>query len=116
MAGSVVILVRQAGLGVVNAADAAFGVAMFGKFLHALEAQRTRPQAICFYTEGVKLICEGSPVLEALRLLQGMGVKLVACGTCLDYYGLRDKAAVGEIGTMTGIATLLAEARRTITV
>jgi hypothetical protein len=55
-------------------------------FLNIL-SQDTAPGAIAFYGDGVKLACEGSPVLEQLRALAAWGVTLVLCQTCLDYYG-----------------------------
>lgn len=50
---------------------------------------------ICFYTEGVKLACEGSPVLDELASLQQSGVELVLCKTCLDYFGLTSQVRAG---------------------
>lgn len=46
------------------------------------------PGAICFYAEGVKLVCAGSPVLDSLKVLVEKGVHLIACSTCLDFYEL----------------------------
>ena len=31
------------------------------------------PGAICFYTDGVKLVCEGSPILQELLALEAQG-------------------------------------------
>lgn len=61
------------------------------------------PGAICFYTDGVRLVCEGSPVLDRLRTLESRGVHLIICKTCLEAYGLTDKVAVGIIGGMGDI-------------
>ena len=74
------------------------------------------PRAICFYTEGVKLACEGSAVLEELRALEGRGVHLVLCQTCLDYFGLRDKVQVGIVGGMGDIMTAMWQADSVVTV
>ena len=95
-----VVLVTQEGLGRVDPADRQFGVEMFDRFLHAFESQAVQPVCICFYTNGVKLVCEGSPALLGLRLLQGMGVRLVACRTCLEHFQVVDKVAVGEVAGM----------------
>ena len=111
-----VLLVTREGLGQVDPADRPFGLEMFDRFLHALESQAVKPQAICFYTEGVKLICNGSPALLGLRILHGQGVRLVACRTCLEHYGLSDKVAVGEVGGMNDIAGLLTQADSVVTV
>ena len=89
---------------------------MFDRFLHALESQAVKPHAICFYTDGVKLVCEGSPALLGLKILQGQGVRLLACRTCLEHFGLSDKVAVGEVGGMTDIVGLLTEAESVVSV
>jgi len=116
MERKVVVLVRQAGLGEVRPDDQAFGLEMLDLFLHAVEGQAAKLHAMCFYTEGVRLVCEGSPVLASLQLLAGMGVRLVVCGTCLGHFGLSDKVAVGEVGGMKDIVGLLMEAGHVITV
>ena len=111
-----VLLVTREGLGHVNPTDRQFGLEMFDRFLHALESQPVVPHSICFYTDGVKLVCAGSPALLGLRILQGRGVRLVACRTCLEHFQLSGKVAVGEIGTMNDIVGLLTEADSVVTV
>ena len=61
------------------------------------------PGAICFYTSGVKMVVEGSPVLDALQLLEARGVRLIICKTCLDHYGLTERVRVGIFGGMGDI-------------
>ena len=58
---------------------------------------------ICFYADGVKLAVEGSPVLESLRALEARGIRLILCGTCLNWFGLTDRLRVGIVGGMTDI-------------
>ena len=111
-----VLLVTREGLGQVAAADRQFGLEMFDRFLHAFETQPLKPEAICFYTDGVKLVCEGSPALLGLRLLEAQGVRLIACRTCLEHFGLSDKVAAGEVGGMNDIVRLVTEAASVVTV
>ena len=111
-----VLLVTRDGLGQVDPTDRQFGLEMFDRFLHAFESQPIRPHSICFYTEGVKLVCEGSPALLGLRILQGQGVRLVSCRTCLEHFGLTAKVAVGEVGGMNDLVKLLTEADSVVTV
>lgn len=70
-----------------------------GIFL-TLVSQDTSPGVIACYGEGVKLACEGSPVLEQLNSLTAKGVRVILCQTCLDYFGLRESVRVGIIGGM----------------
>lgn len=73
------------------------------------------PAVICFYTEGVKLVVEGSPILETLQALEAKGVRLIVCNTCLNHYNLVDKVQVGIIGGMTDIIEAQWKADRVIT-
>lgn len=112
----VVVLVTREGLGTVRPGDRAFALAMFERFLHTLESQPHKPEAICFYTEGARLVCEGSPVLPALQLIAGLGVDLVVCESCLVEYGLRDKVRIGSVGGMREIVERLLAADSVVSV
>jgi len=72
-------------------------------YLKMLTEENHLPAAILFYAEGVKLCCEGSGVTDSLKQLENKGVKLIACATCLNYYNIKDKLVVGNIGTMADI-------------
>jgi sulfur relay (sulfurtransferase) complex TusBCD TusD component (DsrE family) len=74
------------------------------------------PAVMCFYTDGVRLACEGSPVLEELKAIEAKGIRLVLCQTCLNTYGLVDKVRVGTIGGMADIMTAMWQADSVITV
>ena len=73
-------------------------------FLFALMQQETLPSTILFYNGGASVTCEGSASLDDLRELAKLGVEILTCGTCLNYYGLTDKLRVGEITNMYVIA------------
>jgi intracellular sulfur oxidation DsrE/DsrF family protein len=88
---------------------------MLDNFFHSLEQQPRKPAAICFFTEGVKLVADDSPLLLSLRLLEGLGVRLVVCKSCLAHYGLQDRVAVGQVGGMNDIVGLMAGADKAIT-
>ena len=68
------------------------------------------PKTMLFYNGGAKLTCEGSESLEDLKELKSRGVKILTCGTCLNYYELSDKLAVGEVTNMYDIAEKMAGA------
>ncbi len=85
-----------------------------GKFLGLLIDAKTLPAKVLFYTDGVKLACQGSPVLDPLRTMHSQGVELVLCQTCLDYFGLREKVAVGVIGGMSDIIEAMRQAPKVI--
>jgi intracellular sulfur oxidation DsrE/DsrF family protein len=89
---------------------------MMGVFLRTLDTFPQLPKKILFYTEGVKLVVEGSPVLGELEAWEEKGVRLIACGTCLDYFGLKDQVVVGEVGGMAAILEAMMEAEKVLTV
>ncbi len=75
----------------------------------------TLPGALCFYTDGVKLVVEGSPFLDLLYDLETRGVHLVVCTTCLKHFGLFDSLAVGTGGGMGDILAAQSAAKKVIT-
>ena len=73
-------------------------------FLFAVGQLPQLPKTILFYNGGASLTCEGSPMLEDLKALEAEGVEILTCGTCLNYYGLTEKLAVGGVTNMYVIA------------
>jgi selenium metabolism protein YedF len=92
------------------------GAQLMGSFLRKLCVAPAKPEAILFYNSGVKLLAEGSGVLDALETLAKAGVDLVACGTCCGYYGVADKLAVGRISDMAEIVSRVLETEAVVTV
>lgn len=109
---SIVVCVSREGMG---QAEGELSMRLLGNFLHALETEQKLPTAICFFAEGVRLVLDDSPVLPYLHTLQALGVRLLVCRTCLDYYGVADRVAAGTIGNMAGIVTAMFEADSVIT-
>lgn len=83
-------------------------------FLFALGQLPQLPETVLFYNGGARLTVEGSDSLEDLRALEERGVEILTCGTCLNYYGLTDKLAVGSVTNMYAIAEKLMGAARVI--
>ena len=107
-----VILINKYGMG---NADEALTLKLIATYLHLLLENNYLPAVICFYTEGVKLAVEGSPVLGELRQLEEKKVRLILCSTCLSYYGLTDKIRVGIPGGMNDIIEAQWKAEKVIT-
>ncbi|MBU4555249.1 MAG: DsrE family protein [Actinobacteria bacterium] len=90
--------------------DDALGRVLMRNFVYSVARDANRPAAIMLMHEGVRLACDGSEVLDDLGLLIEQGSAVKVCGTCLDYLGLSDELAVGEVGTMLdGVAAMLAD-------
>jgi selenium metabolism protein YedF len=73
-------------------------------FFHTLGEVEPLPETILFFNTGVKLTCEGSQVLDDLRVLETKGIEMLVCGTCLGYFELTEKLAVGQVSNMYDIA------------
>lgn len=112
-AKSILLQVIHDGMG---AADPALQHTLLRKYLLLLQENHSVPGAICFYTSGVKMVAEGSPVLDVLQALEAHGVRLIICKTCLDYFGLTEKVRVGTVGGMGDIIAAQMLADKVITI
>jgi selenium metabolism protein YedF len=91
--------------------DDDLGALLMRSFLYSLARNEVKPERIVFMNGGVRLTCEGSESIDDLRLLAEAGVQVKSCGTCLDYFRLKDAVVVGEVGTMAGsVETLVGSA------
>ncbi len=106
-----VLVFTRAGLG---EADPGLQGRLAVTFLTLLNEHDLLPAKICFYTDGVRLVCEGSPVLEELKALEDQEVELIICKTCIDYFDLADKVRVGVVGGMADIITAMQQAEKVI--
>ena len=91
------------------------GQALMRNFFYTLGEVETLPDTVIFFNSGVKLVAEGSPVLEGLQALAERGVSILICRTCLEHYDLEDKVAVGEISNMYDIAEAMLNAGKVVT-
>lgn len=92
-----VFLIQSEGLG---RGDGQLGSMLMANFLRLLGDSEDKPGSMIFWNAGVRLVCEGSPVLNRLKLLEEQGVELLACTTCLEHFELTDKLAVGKSTNM----------------
>jgi len=92
------------------------GQLLMGLFLRTLSEMPTPPARLILANAGVKLAVEGSAVLDHLRNIERIGVKIGVCGTCLDYYGLKDKVRVGAVSNLYEVTEQLLAATKVISV
>ncbi len=90
------------------------GKVLIKGFIFAVTQLDTLPRKMLFYNGGATLTTEGSDSLEDLKSLEAQGVEILTCGTCLDYYQLKDKLAVGSVTNMYSIVEAMAEAGKII--
>ena len=111
MSDQTILVFTRNGLG---EAPAELQQKLAAKFLQLNLDANTLPAKIDFYTDGVKLACDGSPVIDELKAMKDRGVELILCSTCLDYFNLRDKVQVGIVGGMPDIIEALSAAGKVI--
>ncbi|MDY6911130.1 MAG: sulfurtransferase-like selenium metabolism protein YedF [Chloroflexota bacterium] len=92
------------------------GAILMKAFLNTLWDYEPRPATLLFINSGVMLTTEGSEVLESLNLLGQEGVEIFSCGTCLEYYGIKDKLMVGKVTNMYETVVSLMNADKVVSV
>ena len=90
------------------------GKVLIKGFIYAVTQLDTLPKKMLFYNGGATLTTEGSDSIEDLKSLEAQGVEILTCGTCLDYYHLKDKLVVGGVTNMYSIVESMAEAGKII--
>lgn len=95
-----------------GAGEPELGATLMRMFIFTLKEVEPPPSAVVFVNSGVRLATEGSPALDDLHELAGRGIEVLSCGTCLDYYGLKELLRVGSVTNMFRIVTLLSTADR----
>lgn len=107
-------LVVAVGSNCMGNGEETLGKTLMKGFLYAVSQLPTLPKTILFYNSGAYLTCTGSDSLEDLKFMEAQGVEIRTCGTCLDFYKLKETLAVGSITNMYAIAETLAAAGKVI--
>jgi intracellular sulfur oxidation DsrE/DsrF family protein len=92
------------------------GATLMGSFLRKLCLSEHPPKEIIFYNSAVKLLAEGSAVLDAIEMLSRKGIGLTACGTCVNYYDLHRLIDPVQVGDMAGIISELTTSPNVVTI
>jgi selenium metabolism protein YedF len=79
-------------------------------FIKAIKDLDILPKKLVFYNNGVKLGTADSSAYDHLKEIESMGVGLLFCGTCVNFYSLQDKIKIGILSNMFEIAQVMASA------
>lgn len=85
-------------------------------FIFSLSELNPPPSKVLFYNSGAYLSCNDSNTIDDLKQLEANGCEILSCGTCINYFGLQDKLAVGKICDMYEIVSAMAEADSVINI
>lgn len=109
-----VLLCTRFGMG--HTDIAALDQKLIVKYFSLILVSTELPAAICFYTDGVRLVTDDSPVLDQLGQLEKKGVRLIVCSTCLEEMGIaQSQVKVGIVGGMPDIIEAQTRADKVIT-
>lgn len=100
----------------IGTGDDELGVILMKAFVYALTQLRPAPTHMVLMNSGVRLAVEGSEHKENLQGLAEYGCAILVCGTCLDFYGLKEKLAVGIISNMYDILEALSASENVISI
>jgi len=90
------------------------GAVLIRAFMHTIAGQAEKPDVMIFYNTGVKLALQESEVLDDLKELAAEGVEMLVCGTCLNYFEVKDRLGVGVVSNMYDIVGTMSKAGRLI--
>ena len=105
--GNIVVAIGSDKMG---CGDEKLGKNLMKAFIYSLSQAEVHPKTMLFYNGGANLTCEGSLSLPDLENLKELGTKIYTCGTCLDFYGLKEKLKVGEVTNMYDIVSTMESA------
>jgi selenium metabolism protein YedF len=83
------------------------GHLLMNNFIKAIKDLDKLPLKMIFYNKGVMVVTNNSPVIDHLRDLEKMGVEMLLCATCVNYYSLEDSIGAGILSNMYTIAEVL---------
>ena len=110
---STMFVITSDGLG---RGDDGLGRRLMMKFVQQLAATTPRPHVVAFYNAGVNLLLPAAPEVDTLKALEADGVDLIACGTCLDHFQIRQGIVTGRVSDMREIVTTMAASERVVVV
>ena len=104
------------GSNLMGSGEEELGKILMKSFIYTVKETTPWPATIVLFNSGVYLTCEDSQVLDDLKSMADEGVEIISCGTCLDYYNIKDKLMVGEIGNMYTIYEKMRNANNTLNI
>ena len=107
-------LVVSIGQNVMGKGSDELGAILIKGFVFSLTQLTPPPSAVLLFNSGVHLAVDGANTVGDLRTLTDLGTLVRICGTCADYYNVKDSLAVGEVTNMYGIVETLAGAASVI--
>ncbi|MBO3444559.1 sulfurtransferase-like selenium metabolism protein YedF [Clostridium sp. CCUG 7971] len=92
------------------------GEVLIKGYIYTLTEAKPYPKHIILVNSGVKLSAQNPSTIENLKILESSGVEVLSCGTCLDYYNLKEDLKVGSVTNMYTIVDIMNNSSQTISI
>lgn len=96
--------------------DIELGKILMKGFVYTLTETKPYPKYIILVNSGVNLSTGNEDTIENLKKLENFGVEIVSCGTCLDFYNLKESLKVGRVSNMYDILEIMKNTDKTISI
>jgi len=102
-----VVAIKSDAMGI---GDDDLGHILMRAFVNSLKEADKLPTAILLYNSGVKIALKDTDTALSLQELEDKGIAIITCGTCVEYFEIKESMAVGMISNMYTITRYLSEA------
>lgn len=90
------------------------GTILMKSFIHTIIDVEHGPDILILYNAGVKFATADYGVVDDLKALEAKGVRILVCGTCVNFFELSGKIEAGHLSNMYEIAGTLSTAGRIV--
>jgi len=90
----------------IGAGDAGLGQTLLETFFVLMKQREDKPAASFCMNRGVFALTRKSFASVHLAELARAGVDVLACKTCIDFYGIADQLTAGEVSSMAVLVDL----------
>ena len=96
--------------------DEALGKLLVKGLLYTVSELSRPPKTLVFMNAGVRLAAERVETIELLKTIEAKGVEILVCGTCLDYYHLKESLGAGHVSNLYEITERFLSSADVVTV
>jgi len=94
--------------------DDELGRILMKAYIHTLAENESIPSKVIFYNSGVRLTAEGSGSDDDVAVLAKRGAELLICGTCVNFFNIKEQVKTGTISNMFDILNTMNSAGRLV--
>jgi len=99
---------------VMGRGDDDLGQILMKGFIKTIKDVDPKPSKVIFVNKGVYLTTSGSELIDDIKNLKEMGIEILSCGTCLDFFHLTESLEVGLASNMYDITSALMQADKVV--